>query len=228
MSFAYSTLRIYDTPIDTELSTMIPMKILPLPQNIDSITFLDEEPVNAEGEVSKTKLRWVARLAGSIIMPFTLTCTNLAKPHFEFTEGSDKHIRRGTKAPRYSFSVGDSIGKSGGHMVLLSTFKDDYLKAPGYTIAPLRTQNTPLRGYSRWFRGLAEPVDIPDEGLPLSSLVTCLDFDDGHGLLLIGSGAGQFCILNFANAVLPDSDFVGGLPIKSPHAPTLDVTVCTD
>lgn len=233
MSFAYSTLRIYDTPIDTELSAIAPLITLPLPQNVDNVTFLDEETVNSEDEEFRTRLRWVARLAGSKTVLFTLTCTTHASssPYFEFTKGSDTYIRRGAQAPKYSFSVADSIGNTGGHMVLLSTFIKDYNKAPGYTIAPLRAQNAPLRDSSDWDRAIvtgADPVEIPKEGLPLSSLVTCLDFDDGHGLLLIGSGTGQFCILNFANAILPDNAFVGGLPITSPHVSALEVAVCIE
>ena len=61
---------------------------------------------------------------------------------------------------------------------------------------------------------------IPGDGLPYSSSVSCLDFDDSHGILLIGSDAGQFCLVNFANVLLTSEAFVGGLPIVNPAGET--------
>lgn len=220
MVFTYSRLHIYSksalTLADTTTTRKAPIKTLMLPRPVYRVSYLDEREELREGGMPVRHSRWVAHLADSEIVLFVLSCIGEdLQSQFEMlmdTEICDD------ESMTYSFATDDAVGHTGGYFVWLSinSNEDEYHKSPTYTVAPIRPFDLPLRVRRNW-DGIHLTMDglrasIMPTGLPFSRSVSCLDFDDGHGILLIGSDAGQFCLVNFANVLLPNETFHGELP----------------
>lgn len=192
-----------------------PIVSLVLPRPVFKISFLDEHSPTDTGNHALTNLRWVVQLDNA-----SLVILNLS-----FTEGESLRSRFGVNmifntdianrdSSRY-FAMDYAIGSSGGFITWISLNTKGHDQLPIYTIAPIRAQDDPPTSVPGGNHiSVGYPKTIPRTGLPFQSSVSCLDFDDGHGLLLIGSDAGQFCLVNFANTFLPDEAFYGALPVK--------------
>lgn len=187
--------------------------VLPLPVYL--ITFLDEHStMDADGR-SLTDLRWVARLANTDIVILRLGCVEeeILSPRFDIEVTFNTETWN--KDSNHHFAADYAIGNSGGHIIWISLLANEYIKLPTYAIAPIRTRDDPPRSVIGGSHiSVEHPKTIPRMGLPYWASVSCLDFDDGHGLLLIGTDAGQFCLVNIANTLLPDEAIHGGLPAK--------------
>ena len=48
---------------------------------------------------------------------------------------------------------------------------------------------------------ISEPITIPRRGLPLSSLASALDYDDGNGVLVLGTDTGELGFMFFGTEI---------------------------
>lgn len=192
-----------------------PIISLVLPRPVFKVSFLDEYSPTDTSDHALTNLRWVAQLDNASVVILNLS----------YTEGENLRSRFGVNVifntditnrdSSRHFAMDYAIGSSGGFITWISLHTKGHDQLPIYTIAPIRARDDPPKSVPGGNHISAEqPMTIPRTGLPFQSSVSCLDFDDGHGLLLIGSDAGQFCLVNFANALLPDEAVYGALPVK--------------
>lgn len=193
-----------------------PIVSILLPDFVFKVTFLDELTTTVSNDRTITKLRWVAQLAYTSIQVVILNLNYVEEESLSSRFSIDvvTNTEIWNDVSNLYFAVDYAIGSSGGYItwISLNTTKNDQL--PTYAIAPIRSRTDPPQTVIGGSHVSVEhPKTIPKVGLPFWGSVSCLDFDDGHGILLIGSDAGQFCLVNFANALLPDEAFCGALPV---------------
>lgn len=219
MLFAYTGLHIFEftEPTPSSSTKLTPILSLVLPRQLFKVSFLDEHnSVEADGSVA-TSIRWISNLADSesAILVLTHAKGKDSSPCFNIDILLNPGISN--EDSDYYFAIESAVGIGGGHIVSTIVDSSKYTEAPPYKIAPIRPPGALPNINSGTHVSVEEPIVIPNDGLPYSCSVSCLDFDDGHGILLIGSDAGQFCLVNFANALLPSVTFIGDLPAMSPE-----------
>lgn len=216
--FTYSGLHIFSVPkqvpsSSTEHSSIISLS---LPRTVLRVTFLDEYSTNDLNGCGVTDTRWVSRLNQSETAIFVLSYKEPgnAKSCFAIKAVLNPPLNEDPEEAIYRFALDMAVGSTGSHIISTSVVGRYLTQTPSYRIAPIRLPNAQSRfiNYGETHVSVVEPLTIPGDGLPSSRTISCLDFDDGHGLLLIGSDAGQFCLVNFANALLPNDAIYGELP----------------
>lgn len=194
---------------------MTPIMSIVLPHSVSRVTFLDEYSRTDNNSRISTNLRWVAQLADSDIAMLTLSYAEEESLSSRFSVHVIFNTDIWTTTICRQFATDYAVGSSGGYIAWISVLAGERDKLPTYVIAPIRKRDDPPKSVIRGSHFSVEhPQKISNDGLPFSRSVSCLDFDDGHGILLIGSDAGQFCLVNFANALLPNDTFYGTLPMK--------------
>lgn len=217
MLFAYSGLHVFTLPdsFPAGITKILPVTSLLLPELAFSVSFLDEHVTTDINNRSIAILRWIAMLANTNVVIFDLTCVEEEDLHSRFRLDivMDAELPCGVSSSHYAINY--AVGTTGNHIIWISVNPTDYVESPAYTIAPLRKRQVPTKYITdENYIPVDESKIIPKDGLPFSCSVSCLDFDDGHGVLLIGSHAGQFCLVNFTNALLPDESIHGQLPAE--------------
>lgn len=219
----YSGLHIFNVPEKMPFcgTNLSPIISLTLPRPVFKVTFLDEyNSVDADGG-TVTNTRWVSQLddSESAILALTYKKSDNAGPHFTIRAVLNPLMSDDPEEEDHRFAIDLAVGSAGGHIISTSVVGQIDTQTPAYRIAPIRSPEAQsvFINFDETHISVVEPVTIPKDGLPSSRTVSCLDFDDGHGLLLIGSDAGQFCLVNFANALLPNESIYFELPTND-HA----------
>ncbi|THH02118.1 hypothetical protein EW145_g6796, partial [Phellinidium pouzarii] len=130
-------------------------------------------------------------------------------------------LSRHTGQPPLKYELGIArccVGLTGKRQFWLSSHNKRDWVPPQLFTAPLRSVVRHLETGGLHYGGthstMGNPVRMSKEGLPLLHVINCLDFDDGHGVLLIGAATGEFCLVNFVEKrLLPADSMLCYLPL---------------
>lgn len=194
------------------------LKTIRLPLLYSDASLLDISTVHDSNGCITTQLRWLVQDTWSELHILLLSCEEKegAEPQFTTSELCD-HEGWWSSGPEKITVTQYCIGASRKQFFWLSSSNLHRWIPPSFHIAPIRppndTEKVNQASVTSAHATVSESIVVPKAGMPLSLSIPCLDFDDGHGIVLFGSHAGEFCCLFFVSpSLLSGKDVAYELP----------------